>query len=503
MKILFISSGKQPDYQCDCLYHGLKTKYGSDVEATSDMWFMYDTLTAAESVFLYGKGFTLYGLLDSNIKNVQEISSIKEKIRTRYYKYIIYGSLTRDLSFLDIVSEIYKSNEIVFVDGEDITSIDENFVRLGVYFKRELDKVIKGVYPISFGIPAEKIVSDIPPKSRDWALNYPGKLATYIYNEESAYYSDYQSSKYAVTFRKAGWDCLRHYEIIANGCLPYFTDIASCPETCMINFPKEIIKEIFLKVSNNEEFTDEKYNELVEVLLAHCREYLTTEALAGYLVDTLNGIKDGQLNKVQASSHSDDIYFINKVLKSKEFIHQNIKYSGTSSIQKIRFLDFDDRVKLYAEDQFVSAQKSLGNVINKPNVFITEEAVCVDVFVSDMVLPYESDVHSYMLKILNSISAKSHVVFIIPNYLNYSTVLNLKKGDFKFGRLEIGKKPQVNFYSKKTIIQFLKAYGFTVLSLNEYEFDNKSVIKRWLNKRQMFKPLMSKKIIIEAVQKYE
>jgi hypothetical protein len=30
--------------------------------------------------------------------------------------------------------------------------------------------------------------------------------------------------------KKGGWDCLRHYEIIGNGCMPYFENIEKCPK---------------------------------------------------------------------------------------------------------------------------------------------------------------------------------------------------------------------------------------------------------------------------------
>ena len=50
----------------------------------------------------------------------------------------------------------------------------------------------------------------------------PGKLDTYIYEKERDYYDMYFNSLFALTYKKAGWDCLRHYEILANGCILYF-----------------------------------------------------------------------------------------------------------------------------------------------------------------------------------------------------------------------------------------------------------------------------------------
>ena len=39
---------------------------------------------------------------------------------------------------------------------------------------------------------------------------------------ESDYYKDYQRSYFAITCKKGGWDCLRHYEILANAVSPTF-----------------------------------------------------------------------------------------------------------------------------------------------------------------------------------------------------------------------------------------------------------------------------------------
>ena len=71
----------------------------------------------------------------------------------------------------------------------------------------------------------------------------PGVLATYIYTNETDYYAEYERSLFAVTKCKGGWDCMRHYEILANGCVPYFEDIERCPQKTMVLFPRELLLE--------------------------------------------------------------------------------------------------------------------------------------------------------------------------------------------------------------------------------------------------------------------
>src|SRR5579862_7558259 len=128
-------------------------------------------------------------------------------------------------------------------------------------------------YPLQFGIPESKIVRGIPKKDRDFAFIIPRQLETYIYTEEADYYRDYQRSYFAITCAKGGWDCMRHYEILANGCIPYFVDIDKCHPDTMKFLPKELIKQAmalpgvsYLKI-DHAKFDKAKYNQILAQLL--------------------------------------------------------------------------------------------------------------------------------------------------------------------------------------------------------------------------------------------
>ena len=49
-----------------------------------------------------------------------------------------------------------------------------------------------------------------------------GIFEHYAYHDEAAYYAQYAGSFFAVTRAKAGFDSLRHYEILARGTMPFF-----------------------------------------------------------------------------------------------------------------------------------------------------------------------------------------------------------------------------------------------------------------------------------------
>lgn len=145
------------------------------------------------------------------------------------------------------------------------------------------------IYPITFSIPDSKILKEIPNKTKILSDLIPGNMNTYIYNNEEEYYNEYKSSVFATTTKKAGWDCMRHYEIIACGAIPYFPNIENCPENTMKLLSKDLIKygnvlyEKYAKVSINEVNMTE-CTDLISKLLEYTRESLTTSKLAEYIL---------------------------------------------------------------------------------------------------------------------------------------------------------------------------------------------------------------------------
>ena len=148
--------------------------------------------------------------------------------------------------------------------------------------------------PIGFSIHESLIVKDIPTKTKLLAHIIPGKLDTYIFKTQEEYNKDYQNSFFAITSKKAGWDCFRHYEILANGCIPLFLNLANIPPNIMTFFPKKIISE-----TNQlyEEIKDKNFNDInkdykekllhyISILVEHTRTFLTTRKMATYIFET-------------------------------------------------------------------------------------------------------------------------------------------------------------------------------------------------------------------------
>ena len=148
------------------------------------------------------------------------------------------------------------------------------------------------IFPITFAIPEEKIVDYIKIKTKILAHIIPGDRTTYIFNDEQSYYEDYRTSMFALTMKKAGWDCMRHLEIMANGCIPYFLNIDNCPEYILYLYPKNLFKKGNLlyekvkdiKIENIENNTLNEIYTLSNELLNYTKQYLTTKNISQYIL---------------------------------------------------------------------------------------------------------------------------------------------------------------------------------------------------------------------------
>ena len=278
MKILYVSKGDHVDYQDDCLFIGLKELFGANVVDINKRHHCYNTYDPIEASKLYGMGMTVTRVLpDLDVDR----SDIASKVKNKFFDLVVYGSIWRCDADISKVIEYYPKNKVAVVDGEDEINIHHTF-GLGVpYFKRELGYSHERLIPISFAFPTSKI--NLPGnKQREIAICDPRDRSTYIYKNETDYYNGYNESKYAFTMKKAGWDCLRHYEILGNGCIPIFLDINKCPNLIMTNFPKTLSTEI-LNCYKNKKLPG--YDDYASKFHNHFLSNMTTKAIATKFID--------------------------------------------------------------------------------------------------------------------------------------------------------------------------------------------------------------------------
>ena len=287
MKILYVTDHRQiaiasggfiSDYLNDLTFFGLKELFGDDVIDSTPIISLYkEYKDQIHPMYLWG-GMTSFWLLD---KNTADRSDIKEKIQDKYYDLIIYGAIKRCRDYYDLVSKVYPDNKVILLDGNDDSEVDQLYQK-HLYFKRELRQDHKNLLPITFSYPTHYLAKPNKNKTQQYGTVIPGRKETYVFDNEKDYFEDYQKSYYGVTSKKAGWDCMRHYEIMGNYCLPYFPDMKDCPKNTLFNFPKELIIEGTELASN---FDIDEYYRILDSIYDYTKNNLTTKAIAQYIID--------------------------------------------------------------------------------------------------------------------------------------------------------------------------------------------------------------------------
>ena len=270
--ILFIT-GSGEDYLADSILHGLRSLYGERVVDYPKCEPLYKNCSSSSFSRVRGHGFTLYKTLNDIEVDRFDIFS---RLKAGEFDIVIFGNIQRSYAtFVDWLPFL-KSNATILLDGEDTQFIAPyaggwwrrkeywllpNAYKQFLYFKREwtpttlhyrcfrllpvsmCDYFYKklNLHQISFSIPESKILKYPSQKTKDFtshivdqevAVLLKSDSTKYRFTEESEYYADLQASRFGITTKRAGWDCLRHYELAANGCVPCFRDLDKKPEYC-------------------------------------------------------------------------------------------------------------------------------------------------------------------------------------------------------------------------------------------------------------------------------
>jgi hypothetical protein len=267
--VLFVTSNTE-DYLSNSLFHGLRTLFGDRVVDYPKSEISYRSYPHLDRI--YGRGFTLYGLLDDI---PVDRTLVLDRARAGAFDLIVFGDIWRYFgSFVELLPAL-DGAKVAFLDGADYPApypYGSSFWRVpqwwtlprahtrGVYFKRELTPetaqrryfmllptrlaartpFARALRPIAFSIPEENIVAEPPAKTKRFNSHVvDGEVATrigatssYPFASEHEYYADLQASRFGVTTKRTGWDALRHYEIAANGCVPCFRELELKPPSC-------------------------------------------------------------------------------------------------------------------------------------------------------------------------------------------------------------------------------------------------------------------------------
>ena len=299
MKLAFITCDKkgsaQGDYLEVCTLNGLRKVLGNDCIDFPRKKIMYGEWSEVKKTDLHGRGFSLY---NNPISDISKCDRSLDGINA-----ILYGANHANLKRYPEIESLINPGNIFFLDGNDLygdAPVKINFNGEDVIgnqfsncFKRELIVEGEKVWPTGFGIPYERIMpislsnktqliqstapyhSVFQPPSDMW-----GSSKHYKFFDENDYYDDLRKSWFGLTSIKGGWDCMRHYEILAAGTLLLFRDYHKKPALCSpVNLPclsyrnepelKSIINRLLKNGKPTKEYTS---------LLLKQREWLLTNA---------------------------------------------------------------------------------------------------------------------------------------------------------------------------------------------------------------------------------
>jgi hypothetical protein len=271
-RVLFLTTAPE-DYLTAGLLHGLRTLMGANVVDYPKADCLYDSYPAELRSALYGRGFSLYGLLPDIPVDRRRVF---ERAMAGEFDLVVFGEIWGMFGLFTELAPRLRHTPMAVLDGADR---QEPYPYAGLwwrkpiwwtlprahtratYFKRELTPLtgwfrsflllpptlanhlpsIRRMREIAFSFPAEKIVAE-PPVTKQRLLashvvdpavaRHLGVGTSYAFEDEAEYYADLRSARFGITTKRAGWDCLRHYEQAANGCVPCFRDLERKPPRC-------------------------------------------------------------------------------------------------------------------------------------------------------------------------------------------------------------------------------------------------------------------------------
>lgn len=322
MKILFITSTNSDNLE-DGLLHGFRSIFGADCVDFPKKEMMYDNFSAVSADQCYGRLFTLWRTLPDIPVNRTDI---EQRVKKGDFDLIIMGSIHRVQPWYKTLLPYLTKRNTIIIDGEDRNALLRHAALRFLYFKRELTpktgsyffgRIIPAVLysrirlypshvqPISFCFPKEKIIAGITPNHKtslfqshivDQEIKDSPMFRQnthisdkYIFDTEQEYYRDLQQARFGITTKRGGWDCLRHYEIAANGAVQCFRDYSQKPISCA---PDGLQHGVNMIEYHNAQDLAEKINSLsdadYESLLHHSYTWIhnqTTEKRAREILD--------------------------------------------------------------------------------------------------------------------------------------------------------------------------------------------------------------------------
>jgi hypothetical protein len=341
MRVLFLHSNI-PNYVSDGLFHGLRSLHEHEVVDVPRHDVMYTDATPEMLKKTGSRGRTLYALLPPETEAIKSARVFWQRELGAYDLIIIADIAQMPAVFAEVynaLGEREARKKLIIVDGYDSPARFPFFnikyhlkqrpwvfrlpLHKVMYFKREFvseaglygsfakiwgtGKSVNLHFPISMSIP-ESCIENIPAMDKTESfvqfnvdpglkdLFEGGHFAevghtNFPFSTNEAYDNHLRKARFGITGKRAGWDCLRHYEYAAKGVILCFKQLDLKPTTCA---PFGLDETNCIIYRNQDDLThqidamkNEGYNFLQQNTYAWIKKFTTKEVAMRFINQAL------------------------------------------------------------------------------------------------------------------------------------------------------------------------------------------------------------------------
>ena len=198
----------------------------------------------------------------------------EHKASTRLLPKFVHANFSGDPLKLNDYLHKVSNNNGAHAEFFDLADTRENIFRTAQECRHQL-----GIWPI--GLSSPQSCKNEPSLNRSQVISSVVPGLPYSFKNEGDYYKEYETSYYALTHKKGGWDCYRHIEILLNGSIPLMPDVFEIPKFTMVHYPKLSLRAVA-----------EKSNNVIQIpgvwtrtkLKDYFNDNLTSRAMANYFL---------------------------------------------------------------------------------------------------------------------------------------------------------------------------------------------------------------------------
>lgn len=145
-----------------------------------------------------------------------------------------------------------------------------------------------GFYPINFSFPQAHLMPvGFPKRPHFLSSTIPGE--PFSFSDWSEYLSEYQSSYWALSTKKGGWDTFRHLEILFSGGIPLMPRLSRSAQYALAHYPKKALRVVLDSLMQDGLAVPDEETQVF--FRDHATKHLSSQAMATYLLD-IAGLQD-------------------------------------------------------------------------------------------------------------------------------------------------------------------------------------------------------------------